>query len=289
MAGHMDGTAIRVNATAPDGNLPLALQELWDAIDDLTEPATQFINGEAVHADGLLDQLVDELAGQQGNKHGSFARSMPPLWVDACDLLSQINTALDCWECGLPDLPRPRHLVHAPSARVQQLAKRSYRPQDVHGLEQITAALKAWAKKATDLLSPTPKWTLPNPCPACGEAIVYRKDPTGETIRQTALQFIGPMGCECLNCHHKWSPEYFQMLAKVLTQHNPRNPMNIDQLAALLRNTFWQALKDDDNPFGWFDQDGQRIDGKLPTKLFDQMATAVDTALKAQPATGVPE
>jgi hypothetical protein len=210
-------TAPKVNE---DGNLPLALRELWHAIDSLTETRTTFVNGAAVHAPSLLDQLIDDMGGQQGNAYGGVARSLPPAWVDATDLIAEIQIAVDAWQCGLPPLPRPKHLVHATTARVQQLAKRPWRPQDVHALEQITKVLLEWCAQIQELLNPTTKWSLPNPCPACNTATVYRRDSAGDIVRQPALQ-IGPHGCQCQRCHQLWEPAYFQHLANVLGYQLP--------------------------------------------------------------------
>lgn len=200
---------------AEDGNLPAALRYLWHAIDVLTEPRTQLVNGEKVHAPSLLDQLIDDSGGQQGSQYGGVARSLPPAWVDATDLINEIAVAVDAWQCGLPDLPRPRHLVHATTARVQQLAKRAWRPQDVKALEQITRNLTEWSVQIEELLNPATKWTLPNPCPACNTTTVYRRDSAGDMVRQPALQ-IGPWGCQCQRCKHVWAPAYFELLAAAL-------------------------------------------------------------------------
>ena len=109
-----------------------------------------------------------------------------------------------------------------PQVRIglRELDLQSWRPQDCDRIDTITNQINSWCEQITTLLNPTPKWTLPNPCPACGTAIVYRKNSASETVRQPALQ-IGPMGCACQHCHHTWEPAYFQHLARVMGYELP--------------------------------------------------------------------
>ncbi|WP_396921645.1 hypothetical protein [Mycolicibacterium sp.] len=104
--------------------------------------------------------------------------------------------------------------------RLQAVERRTWRPQDTTLVESIAAEIEAWATEIRSLLDPVKRWTLPNPCPACDTAIVYRRNSANETVRQPALQ-IGPNGCVCQNCHHTWAPEYFQHLAQVLGYELP--------------------------------------------------------------------
>jgi hypothetical protein len=70
--------------------LPAVLAALRRAVDALTEPQTGYVNGRAVTAPGLVDQLGEAIAGRQGTGNRSAARSLPPAWVDATDLLDRL-------------------------------------------------------------------------------------------------------------------------------------------------------------------------------------------------------
>ncbi|WP_424712782.1 DUF7340 domain-containing protein [Mycobacteroides abscessus] len=53
------------------------------------------------------------------------------------------------------------------------------------------------------------------PCPACQKRWVYRRDSSGENVRQPALQLTA-QGCSCQACRYTWDPSYFVHLARVL-------------------------------------------------------------------------
>ncbi|MDT0223478.1 hypothetical protein [Gordonia sp. AC31] len=155
--------------------------------------------------DSLYEQLAAMIAGAQGTQLGGTARSMPPLWVDAADLITTIDRDIAALE------PEPGTTIE----RLHRIADRGWRPQDVDHIDNLTAQITRWAQSIQDLLDPPKRKALPNPCPHCNTAIVYRKDSAGEVVRQPALQ-IGPHGCECQNCYTNWGPGYFRHLAAVL-------------------------------------------------------------------------
>lgn len=204
-------------AQQEDGNLPQARRQLDDAISALADPQPQTLHdGTLTWLDSAYVQLRDAIPGSKRDRTG-VAGSQPPLWIDACQLLHEIDTAVAAWErpfpalCGdLSDEPPPITIL-----RLRAISDRSWRPQDVHSIQQIVAALESWCENITALLSDIPRWHLPAPCPACGRKTIYRHDNTGELVRQPALQ-ITPQGCVCAGCHTTWAPQYFTHLARVL-------------------------------------------------------------------------
>lgn len=207
-----------------DGNLPAARQKLGQAISALIDPKpTTRTLDDGTHCiewlDSLYDQLTDALPGGQGNATRT-PQSSPPICIDAVDIMTRITTFTTAWE------PRPNIDVSGETPpiaiiRLQTIDKRTWRPQDTQHIETITAEIEAWCEQIKTLLNPDKRWTLPNPCPACGTAIVYRRNSSGENVRQPALQ-IGPLGCVCQHCHHAWAPQYFQHLARVLGYELPQ-------------------------------------------------------------------
>jgi hypothetical protein len=196
-----------------DGNLPYAKIKLGEAISALIDPKPMLYKDITSWVDSLYDQLTDEIPGSQGNS-SRVAQSSPPLCIDAAELKAEIDTAVGAWEpkplIDVSGDPPPLAII-----RLQALENRSWRPQDVRAIEQITGNIQAWCESIKALLNPEPKWSLPNSCPACDVAIVYRKNSAGETVRQPALQINGD-GCVCQNCRHAWGPQLFQHLAAVL-------------------------------------------------------------------------
>lgn len=218
-----------MNAVPIEADLPGARRELRTAISNLIDHTTTHIERDptdnpdsrasttTVWGDSLYQQLHDVVPGAQGTQLGATARSMPPMWVDASDLLREIDTAVAVWQHdpgifdgNLTTTPTPETVRRLTILRDQQ-----WRPQDVHGIEQMTRILTAWAAEIRELLDPTPHLTLPNPCPACGTSVVYRQDSAGETVRQPALR-IGTHGCECQKCRTTWDPSHFVHLSRVL-------------------------------------------------------------------------
>ena len=195
---------------AEDGNLPAARRDLDNAIHQLIEPRSTIHNNQIVTAPSLYMQLWDAVSGENNNGGGAGGgtKSRPPFWTDAFDLCNEIDQAVEAWQPAYTGVPPT-------IGRLKWLQDRKWRPQDVHSINQIIQAVTEWAAGITELMNPTPKWTLPNPCPACGKAVVYRKDGAGEQVRQPALQ-LGPNGCHCLHCRTLWAPDKFVFLARVL-------------------------------------------------------------------------
>lgn len=202
-----------------DGALQPALQLLGDAIHRLCGPRSQFMEGKLLWSESRYMQLRDATAGEQVNTGGGGgSKSRPPFWTDAFDLLKEIDESVACWQPAYDGVPPT-------VGRLRWIEARSWRPQDCRQIGQITGAVAEWAAQVDALLDPPRRWTLPNPCPRCGKAVVYRKDPGGESIRQPALQ-IGTEGCSCANCRAVWPPDQFEFLARVLGYERPEGVLD---------------------------------------------------------------
>lgn len=192
-----------------DGNLPAALRALQDAVAALCEPKHEYLDSRLVSTPSLYLQLMDAVTGEQVNTGGGGgSKSRVPFWLDAFQLLQEIDDALEIWQ--------PAHTgVPASVGRMHWLLQRRWRPQDATRIEQLATNLTDWAKQIDQLLNPPRNWSLAAACPACNTSVVYRKDSTGDKVRQPALQ-IGKDGCQCLNCRYIWEPTRFYILAGAL-------------------------------------------------------------------------
>lgn len=201
-------------AIQPDGSLPLALRELGDAVAALTGPQSRLIGNRLIGIPSRYMQLQDATQGQQSNTGGGGgSKSRPPFWLDAFDLIREIDETVACWQPAYSGVPPT-------VGRLKHLYMRNWRPQDVRSITQIVTALAAWTASIDALLDPPPKWTLPSPCPACNTATVYRRDNAGDMVRQPALQ-LGPAGASCAKCHAVWGPQKFVWLANLLGYDKP--------------------------------------------------------------------
>lgn len=192
-----------------DGQLPVAFKLMVDAIHRLCGPQSRFMDGKLLWASSRYLQLQDSLHGEQVNAGtGGGSKSRPPFWTDAHDLLVEIDTAVEVWQPAFTGVPPT-------VGRLHWIEQRKWRPQDVRQIEQITGAVAEWAAQIDALLDPPKRWTLPYPCPACGERTAYRRDSGGERVRQQALQ-ISEQGCTCGACKAYWPPDKFTWLGRVL-------------------------------------------------------------------------
>lgn len=219
-----------IEPVAEDGALQPALTAFRYAIADLIDDSHHLAGradcADCVRQDGtcpghptpvtsLYLQLFDAVeAGRTGgSQSGGRLGTGSPIWTDAHDLLDEIDTAAILWQPGYSGIPPT-------VARLRAQAEQTWRPQDVHGLEQKTTALQAWKIDITTLFDPPRRWTLAAPCPECETSTVYRKDNTGETVRQPAL-CVDTTKCECLNCRTVWQPYSFRLLAEALQCNIP--------------------------------------------------------------------
>jgi predicted RNA-binding Zn-ribbon protein involved in translation (DUF1610 family) len=193
-----------------DGQLRPALQALEDAIWKLTSPTEQYLNSQLYTAPSLYLQLWDAVAGEQSNSGGGGgSKSQIPFWLDAFQLLDEIDVGVECWQPAFTGVPPT-------VGRLQHIQSRPWRPQDCRQIEMITKAVTEWAQAIDDLLNPKPRWTLPYPCPNCGADEVWRPDSTGVPVRSHALQLSPEHGCTCGKCKANWPPGKFLFLGRLL-------------------------------------------------------------------------
>lgn len=193
--------------------LPAARAKLRDAISDLIDPQAETIDGEIVYIDSLYDQLIEAVPGQFLGRTNGAARSQPPLWIDAADLLTTIDRTVRTWQPTIPD----RITTITRLGRIQQ---HRWRPQDTQLITDYTRQLDDWTNRITTLFTETHIKHLPAACPACNKKTVYRRDNAGELVRKPALQ-ITTLGCQCQACKTVWGPELFMHLARVLGYQLP--------------------------------------------------------------------
>ena len=194
---------------AEDGNLPAALNRLEHAVHDLIEPQTLYVDGKAHHAPGPYLQLAAATSGageQCGGSRGWLSK--PPVWIDAVQLLMEIDTAVEIMQPAFRGVPPT-------VGRLRCYVSRGWRPQDCRQIDQVSGNLEAWAKQIDALLNPKPVKHFSVPCPACG-ATRARRHKDGELVSVPALQVSAETGCTCLVCRYVWEPARFRLLAEVL-------------------------------------------------------------------------
>jgi hypothetical protein len=204
-----------------DGNLPAAKRHLDLAVSALTDPKPHQTSQGIAWLDPLYTQLVDAIPGTKLERSG-VPTSQPPVWIEALELRTEIDTAIAAWEPRWPTIPGDPAQCAEPVAilRLRAIQARKWRPQDTRAIEQIAGNIESWAQAITELLADKRRWHLPAACPQCERHTVYRHDSAGELVRQPALQ-ITVHGCICQHCHATWAPDRFVWLARVLGYELP--------------------------------------------------------------------
>lgn len=190
----------------PDGNIQAARNRLEIAVKRLCSPQTCIHYHHTLTAPCLYDQLAASLAGRQGETR-TPAQSLPPAWVDALQLRTEIDTQTRKWltRSNLPTTDRLRILMD-----------RTWRPQDTQHVTAMARTVAGWCESILHLLDPESRKYIAAACPSCGRRNVYKRDTAGEIVRQPALVVITNVGATCQHCDAHWSPDRYMFLCRLL-------------------------------------------------------------------------
>jgi len=113
--------------------------------------------------------------------------------------------------------------------RLKTLTARKWKVEDAKDVDRIAADLEAHTKKAQELLSGQSIRYIYEPdthnlvaCPTCGHRYVYKRDSSGQNVRQPALQILASGTTQCMNrqCQAEWGPERMAFLGRMLGFEN---------------------------------------------------------------------
>jgi hypothetical protein len=194
----------------PDGNIVHAKTKLSRAIQRLTEPRPGIYHDCTLYAPSLYNCLKSDLAGTQGDTR-TPAKSLPPIWLDASMLLTDIDVQAVKWFPSAMDT----------TDRLQRLTVKAWRPQDTDHVRDITRTVNSWCESIINLLDPESQKFISAPCPSCSKEMVYRRDSAGDEVRQPALKLVVSQGCTCQACGAYWAPERFMFLGRLLGYEMP--------------------------------------------------------------------
>lgn len=193
-----------------DGNIKAALASLKRAVSDLIDPRPIIAHDRTLWTPALYQALCSDLAGRQGDTRMP-AKSLPPLWVDAVDLLTRIDCQVRRWVREPGTTPM----------KLLALTVRPWRPQDTDLVTDMTRTITSWAAQITQLLTPEDRKALDSfACPACGKRWCHTRDSAGEVVRRATLT-ITAAGCSCGHCQAHWPPEKYLFLARLLGMSLP--------------------------------------------------------------------
>ena len=194
-----------------DGNIQAARTKLDRAVKRLTEKRMGVYHDCTLYAPSLYDALKSDLAGTQGDTR-TPAKSLPPIWLDASMLRTDIDTQTLKWMAVPGNTPQ----------RLQLLNAKTWRPQDTEQVTKMAGTVDTWCEAIMNLLDPQDrKFIAGAACPSCGRKIVYRKDSAGDTVRQPALKLVVSQGCTCQACGAYWAPDKFMFLGRLLGYELP--------------------------------------------------------------------
>ena len=188
-----------------DGNIQAARTKLTRAVDRLCKPRMAVYHDKTRYALSLYRQLQADLAGTQGDTR-TPAKSLPPLWIDAVQLLGDMDTETRKWwpkERGVP-------------SRLGALSATSWRPQDTDKVTTIATTVDGWCETILNLLDPEAVKHISAPCPSCSRAWIHRRDSGGDVVRKQALKWAPNVGFECQACKAHWAPDQTLFFSRLL-------------------------------------------------------------------------
>lgn len=188
-----------------DGNITAAQQKLTHSITRLTAPRPAIHGTTTLYQPSLYQSLTQDLAGTQGDGHAP-PKSMPPLWIDAADLLTRMDSQTYKWVPKRGTTPQ----------RLEILGSHSWRPQDTDHVNKIANTVETWCDNIQGLLDPKGSKHIAAPCPACGQQNIKTKDSGGDMVRRPVLKITADTGCTCQACNTFWAPNQFIALSKQL-------------------------------------------------------------------------
>lgn len=190
-----------------DGQIQAARTKLDKAITRLLEKRPAPIGDRTVYQPSLYACLVSDLAGvKTGKTAHTSSKSMPPLWIDAADLLTRMDAQSYKWVPKRGSTPQ----------RLEILTGMGWRPQDTDHVNKIANTVESWCDSITNLLDPKAAKHIAAPCPACGQQHIQTKDYGGEPVRRPVLKIVAGVGCTCQACDYFWAPDKFVALSKEL-------------------------------------------------------------------------
>lgn len=199
--------------------LPEHVEHLYRAVGDLVDEPKQLICGQLRVAPSLWMQLVsaNSYTNRDSRSAGQFG-SRPTVNVGALDLRCVIDKAVACWTAELFTA-----VNSSTDSRIRALAAYKWSPNQIDLVDKYARSVDAWVARAEQVLglSDAHVKTLSAPCPSCQATHVYRKDSSGDTVRQPALQLVAETGCTCMGCGAFWSPSSYMLLARILFDETP--------------------------------------------------------------------
>lgn len=162
-----------VTTVDPDGALGPARRPLEDAVHALASPRPQWVSGAAHWEPALYDRLRTALHyGPSVERKARGRSTLAPCRTDLLTVLLDVDATVRTWTADV-----------VKGGTVGRLAGRGWRPQDVATIERHCDDLQRWTIAATDLLVPSVRVFLPQPCPHCSARHAYRHTSSGEHLR----------------------------------------------------------------------------------------------------------
>ncbi|MDV8024961.1 hypothetical protein [Rhodococcus sp. IEGM 1330] len=190
----------------PTEQLHGATHALEDAIHRLIGPRRGVV-ANAVHiGPSLYANMRSDIAGQQGTGLGNAARSLPPAWLAAIDWLHDVERTVHGWWIDTDA---------STESRLDSLSRWQWQKADLVQVEDMTARVAEWVRRAERLLDARASFPVTGNCPECHVAVTKSIDACGETVRSPVLR-ASVSGAHCQACDASWPADQLWALADLV-------------------------------------------------------------------------
>lgn len=181
------------------------MSDVERAVERLTQPHTEYVEGKAVEHSPLLVELTESASVQDGRGTGSGGVGIP-INLAVIDLQDRIKRRLNMMRRALYLEPTKELVQGTIEVWDTAQSERAGGRVDDPAWDRIEAEFPDWVHRITEEVSPPTSTEVMTPCPSCGETRAFVR---GDTVQAVVIKWYpeeldrAPLG-KCRFCGHEW-------------------------------------------------------------------------------------